>query len=107
MSMPAERTFDTVIRRTILVCGLLLACSAAQANLAFGSAHVLVVDDASGEVLLSKDADTAAPIASLTKLMTAMVVLDAQQDPHEDLRIDAADTEDPFRHSRGGAPVGA
>jgi D-alanyl-D-alanine carboxypeptidase len=96
-----------MITRATLVCGLLLACSAAQADLAFGSAHVLVVDEASGEVLLSKDPDTAAPIASLTKLMAAMVVLDAQQDPHEDLRIDAADTEDHFRHSRGGVPVGA
>ena len=96
-----------MLSRATLVCGLLLACAAAQAGLAFGSAHVLVVDEVSGEVLLSKDADTAAPIASLTKLMTAMVVLDAQQDPHEDLRIDAADTEDHFRHSRGGVPVGA
>ena len=78
MLMPAEGT-DTVLSRATLVRGLLLACSAAQAGFAFGSAHVLVVDEASGEVLLSKDADTAAPIASLTKLMTTMVALDAQQ----------------------------
>jgi D-alanyl-D-alanine carboxypeptidase/D-alanyl-D-alanine endopeptidase (penicillin-binding protein 7) len=88
-----------------LAITLLLTCSASQAGITFSSAHVVVVDEASGEVLLSKDGDSAAPIASLTKLMTAMVVLDAQQDPNELLRIEAADT-DRFRHSRGGVAVG-
>jgi D-alanyl-D-alanine carboxypeptidase/D-alanyl-D-alanine endopeptidase (penicillin-binding protein 7) len=91
--------------RASLAFSLLLACSAGQAEIAFSSAHVLVVDEASGEVLLSKDGDSAAPIASLTKLMTAMVVLDAQQDPNELLRIEVADTN-PL-HRRGGLPVGA
>ena len=71
----------------------------------FESSHVLVVDDASGEILLQKDADRPAPIASLTKLMTAMVVLDAQQDPDEALRIEAMDT-DPDGRDRGGIRVG-
>jgi D-alanyl-D-alanine endopeptidase (penicillin-binding protein 7) len=94
-----------MLLRASLAFGLLLTCSAGQAEIAFSSAHVLVVDEASGEVLLSKDGDGAAPIASLTKLMTAMVVLDAQQDPNEPLRIDATDM-DPL-HNRGGVPVGA
>jgi len=92
--------------RTILAVGLLATCPVGKAAVAFHSAHVMVVDETSGEVLLKKDVDAAAPIASLTKLMTAMVVLDAQQDPDEDLRIDIADTDD-FKHSRGGVPVGA
>jgi D-alanyl-D-alanine endopeptidase (penicillin-binding protein 7) len=72
----------------------------------FRSAHVVVVDDTTGEVLLEKDALTAAPIASLTKLMTAMVVLDARQDLDETLRIDEVD-RDTLRNSRGGLRVGA
>ncbi|MEO8202835.1 MAG: D-alanyl-D-alanine endopeptidase [Betaproteobacteria bacterium] len=40
------------------------------------SSSVLVQDAASGETLLSKNADAVLPIASITKLMTAMVVLD-------------------------------
>ena len=44
-------------------------------NLASGSA--LVVDARTHQVLLSKDATDVRPIASLTKLMTAAVVLDA------------------------------
>jgi len=72
----------------------------------FASRHVLVVDDVSGEVLLEKDSKVAAPIASLTKLMTAMVVLDARQDPDERVRIDEAD-RDTLKHTRHGVPVGA
>jgi D-alanyl-D-alanine endopeptidase (penicillin-binding protein 7) len=72
----------------------------------FRSAHVVVVDDTTGEVLLEKDALTAAPIASLTKLMTAMVVLDARQDLDETLRIEDLD-RDALRNSRGGLRVGA
>ena len=41
------------------------------------SGSALVVDEDTDRVLLSKNADTTRPIASLTKLMTAMVLLDA------------------------------
>jgi len=94
-----------MLLRATLVLSLLLACAAARADLSFNSAHVMVVDETSGEVLLKKNIGVAAPIASLTKLMTAMVVLDAQQDPDEALRIDAADI-DSLKHSRGGVRVG-
>lgn len=95
-----------MLLRATLVVSLLLACSAARADISFNSAHVMVVDETSGEILLKKNIGAAAPIASLTKLMTAMVVLDAQQDPDEDLRIDAADV-DALKHSRSGVHVGA
>jgi D-alanyl-D-alanine carboxypeptidase/D-alanyl-D-alanine endopeptidase (penicillin-binding protein 7) len=91
-----------------LCFALLLACcaGASGAGLSFGSARVVVIDEANGEVLLAMDAASAAPIASLTKLMTAMVVLDAAQDLNESLRIDLADL-DVLKNSRGGVPVGA
>ena len=93
--------------KTLFAC-LLLACASAgwAAPERFGSAHVVVIDEATGEVLLQKDAATAAPIASLTKLMTVMVVLDAGQDLAEAIRIDDADM-DTLKHTRGGLPVGA
>ena len=91
-----------------LALALLLAASATASGntLPLGSAHVVVVDDASGEVLLQKDAGTAAPIASLTKLMTAMVVLDAGQDMREIVRIDDAD-RDTLKNTRAGVRIGA
>ena len=67
--------------------------------------HMLVIDD-SGRVLMAKDADTVVPIASLTKLMTAMVVLDARQDMNEEIRIEDADV-DRLKHSRSRVRVGA
>jgi len=72
----------------------------------FESAHALVMDEDSGEVLFEKDATTAAPIASMTKLMTAMVVLDAHLAPDETIRIDKADL-DSLKHTKSGVPVGA
>ena len=67
--------------------------------------HMLVIDD-SGRVLMAKDADAVVPIASLTKLMTAMVVLDANPDMREEIRIDDADV-DRLKHSKSRVRVGA
>ena len=90
----------------LLLALLLAAGSASWGGVVFGSAHVVVIDEATGDVLLEKDAATAAPIASLTKLMTVMVVLDARQDLAETIRIDEADM-DWLKHTRSGVPVGA
>lgn len=74
------------------VSGATLAEAAAgMLDLPVSAKHMLVFDDASGKVLMAKDADTVVPIASITKLMTAMVVLDAGLDPDEQLRIVRAD----------------
>ncbi len=48
---------------------------------------VLVLDAGNSSVLLSKNADVAMPIASITKLMTALVVLEAQQPLDEPIKI--------------------
>ena len=62
---------------------LALSTFAAMAQPASGpklkSSAVLVVDQSDSSVLLSRHADVAQPIASITKLMTALVVLDAKQ----------------------------
>jgi len=59
----------------------------------FKSDAVLVVDQDSGETLAAKNADAVLPIASLTKLMTAMVVLDARLAPDEILEVTAEDID--------------
>jgi len=53
----------------------------------FASRYALVIEETSGKVLLSKNADITVPIASLTKLMTAMVVLDANPDLDEPITV--------------------
>ena len=67
---------------------------------------VLVLDPTTGQTLFSKNADTATPIASLTKLMTAMVVLDANQSMDEPLEI-ARDDVDTLKNSSSRLPVGS
>ncbi|MGQ3053277.1 MAG: M56 family metallopeptidase [Roseateles sp.] len=78
---------------------------AQQLRLPVNAKHVVVVDDATGKVLMSRDADVVVPIASLTKLLTAMVVLDAKLDPKEKLRI-TSDDVDTLKHSRSRVRVG-
>ena len=95
-----------MLRTVTLAFGLVLVCAAARAEMILGSAHAIVVDESTGEVLLHKDELTAAPMASLTKLMTVMVVIDARQDPAEELRIDESD-RDHLKRSHGGVPVDA
>ncbi|HEU4815933.1 M56 family metallopeptidase [Janthinobacterium sp.] len=74
------------------VNGTMLADAAvAMLDLPVSAKHMLVFDDSTGQVLMAKDADAVVPIASITKLMTAMVVLDAGLDPDEQLRIVRAD----------------
>jgi D-alanyl-D-alanine endopeptidase (penicillin-binding protein 7) len=51
------------------------------------SSSVLIVDQSDSTVLYSRRSDVAAPIASITKLMTALVVLDAKQPLDEPLAI--------------------
>jgi len=62
------------------------------------SSSVLVVDQNDSTVLYSRRPDVAAPIASITKLMTSLVVLDAKQPLDEPLTITEAETDLP----RGG-----
>lgn len=52
---------------------------------------IMVIDERTGTPLLEKNAGIARPIASITKLMTAMVVLDAGQPMAE--RIDVRDED--------------
>ena len=62
------------------------------AKLRLHSANVLVVGT-DESAIYSKNADTVTPIASITKLMTAMVVLDARQKGEELLTVDMADLD--------------
>ena len=59
----------------------------ATGSIRLASTSLLVMDEATSDVLLSKNADIAKPIASITKLMTAMVVLEAKQPLDELIEI--------------------
>ena len=75
------------------------------ANLRLKSALALVVDQETGEVLYSKNTDEVTPIASITKLMTAMVVIDSGLPMLESITVDRADV-DHYKGSRSKLSVG-
>ncbi len=70
------------------------------------SSVAMVIDQRSGEALYEKNPDAVLPIASITKVMTAMVVLDAGLPLDEMLDISEAD-RDTERHSGSRLPIGS
>lgn len=62
-------------------------------KLRLGSANALVLDAKAGQPIYAKGADMLTPIASVTKLMTAMVVLDAGQPLDEMISVDVEDID--------------
>ena len=94
-----------------LFVALLVAISAA-AHPATGpqvrSASALIVDGNNGEVIFEQKAGQVTPIASITKLMTALVVIDGQQPLDEVITITAADRwkgKGAFSHIPNGAKL--
>ncbi len=69
------------------------------------SASALVMDQQTGEFLVQKQSKMVLPIASITKLMTAMVVLDAHIDLEELITIEPSDV-DTLCYSPSRLPVG-
>lgn len=66
---------------------------------------VMVYDQTTGQPLFAKNADAAMPIASITKLMTSMIVLDAAPNMDEPITIQREDM-DTLKGSHSRLPVG-
>lgn len=75
-------------------------------KLRLASAYALVLDAKAGEPIYAKAADAVTPIASVTKLMTAMVVLDAEQPLDEKISVGLGDI-DLLRGSRSRLGLGS
>ncbi|MBS1187651.1 MAG: pbpG1 [Burkholderiaceae bacterium] len=78
---------NAVVTPAVASAGDLAGLNRTRDPLELKSNVALVLDQSSGNALLSKNADVALPIASITKLMTALVVLEAHQNLHEVLEI--------------------
>ncbi|WP_367103920.1 serine hydrolase [uncultured Psychrobacter sp.] len=63
------------------------------------SRSVAVIDAETGESIYEKNADVARPMASITKVMTAMVVLDSGLDMREEITLEPEDFIGPKRAS--------
>lgn len=82
-----------------------MAVPAPAGGLDLKSASVLVVEQTAGRTLYAKNTTAVVPIASITKLMTAMVVLDSGLDLAERIAI-AAEDVDALRNTRSRLQVG-
>ncbi len=84
----------TLCITALLIAGVSLPSVAkVPLNLNLKSGSVLIMDKADSSVIYSRLADVAMPIASITKLMTAIVVLDAKQPLGERIQITVADRD--------------
>lgn len=70
------------------------------------SRSVLVINASNGRVLYQKNTARAYPLASLTKLMTAMVVLDSKQPLRQKITVTAAD-RDRLKNTHSRLTVGS
>src|SRR5688500_19612506 len=86
---------EGIVAMCALVLVLFLSVRFAQAQdvkkIALRSSSALVQDAATGEVVFGKNPEAVVPIASITKLMTAMVILDAGLDLDETIKLSRED----------------
>ena len=86
---------EGIVAMCALVLVLFLSVGFAQAQdvrkIALRSSSALVQDAGTGEVVFGKNADAVVPIASITKLMTAMVILDSGLDLEEKVVLSRED----------------
>lgn len=100
------------IRAVALVVGLMgmlglpgVNAAPNPAKLDVRSSSALVLDVNTGKTLYQKNATKVRPIASLTKLMTALVVLDAKQNLGQTLTVDKNDL-DRVKHTHSRIRMG-
>ncbi|MDB5988609.1 MAG: D-alanyl-D-alanine endopeptidase [Herbaspirillum sp.] len=77
----------------VISAGELAGLNLTRDPLALKSNVAYVMDQASSQVLFEKNANVALPIASVTKLMTAMVVVESHQNMSEILEVTDADVD--------------
>lgn len=90
----------------VMTAGDLAGLNTTRDPLSLASNVALVIDQNNAQVLFEKNSSVPLPIASLTKLMTAMVVMEAHQDMNEVLEV-TADDIDRERHSASRLRVGS
>jgi D-alanyl-D-alanine endopeptidase (penicillin-binding protein 7) len=88
-------------------CALVAAPAPAAEAPDLRSSAALIMDEETGEVLYGKNEGAVVPIASITKLMTAIVTLDAGLPLDEPIQITADDAEAGAAKRRARLAVGA
>jgi D-alanyl-D-alanine endopeptidase (penicillin-binding protein 7) len=90
----------------VMTAGDLAGLNATRDPLALQSNVALVMDQATSRILFEKNSNVPLPIASLTKLMTALIIIEARQNMDEVLEV-TDDDVDRERHSSSRLRVGS
>lgn len=77
----------------VLTAGDIAGLNMTRDSLALASNVALVLDQSTSAVLFEKNANVTLPIASITKLMTGLVVVETQQDMNEILEVTDEDID--------------
>jgi D-alanyl-D-alanine endopeptidase (penicillin-binding protein 7) len=77
----------------VVTAGDLAGLNLVRDPLALASNVALVIDQSSSQVLFEKNSKIALPMASITKLMTGLIVVEARQDMEEILEISDEDVD--------------
>jgi D-alanyl-D-alanine endopeptidase (penicillin-binding protein 7) len=77
----------------VMTAGDLAGLNHTRDSLALGSNAAIVIDQNTSQVLFEKNSTVALPIASVTKLMTATVVVESHQDMNETLEVTSDDID--------------
>lgn len=119
--VPTAKSLATPARGSVIKAAAIGAGAGGMSGASFGQLYGLhhtadpldlkssvafVMDQDTNEVLLSKNSEAVLPIASLTKLMTAMVVVEAKLSLDESITI-TADDVDTEKNSSSRLAVGA
>jgi serine-type D-Ala-D-Ala endopeptidase (penicillin-binding protein 7) len=91
----ASRTLLHTLAGFCLLCTTIAASAKDLHDPKLKSSSVLIVDQSDSSILYARNSDVAHPIASITKLMTALVVLDAKQPLDEPIQISEDDRDWP------------
>lgn len=94
-----------MIQFVLLSLVFMASIASAGNRLSVQSASAIVIDQLTGNIIYEKNSQKIVPIASVTKLMTAMVLLDSKPLMNKMLTI-AAEDVDNFKHSRSRLSVG-
>jgi len=100
-----KRTPKRVIQRERITRIVAAPSAEDSGHLDVKSSAALVIEQGEGRTLFAKNIDSVQPIASITKLMTAMVVLDAGLQLQEGVAI-SDDDVDLLKHTRSRLKVG-
>ncbi|EIC85207.1 serine hydrolase [Serratia sp. M24T3] len=102
----ASKTIRFALLATALFASLVSTSALAKTYPRMLSRSVLVMNATNGRVLYQKNTTRAYPIASLTKLMTAMVVLDSKQSLQQKITVTSAD-RDLLKHTHSRLTIGS